>query len=85
MMYVPSSVPDDFWQKITAGVKNIRLMVKVRMGIPFSRGELADGTLGCRQRVFITDDLGADYLPQWLRFLNIVVDGELHETSICLL
>lgn len=29
MMYVPSSVPDDFWQKITAGVKNIRLMVKV--------------------------------------------------------
>ena len=30
MMYVPSAVPDDFWQKITAGVKNIRLMVKVR-------------------------------------------------------
>ena len=29
MMYVPSSVPDDFWQKITAGVRNIRLMVKV--------------------------------------------------------
>jgi hypothetical protein len=29
MMYVPSAVPDDFWQKITAGVKNIRLMVKV--------------------------------------------------------
>ncbi|KAH8090583.1 putative cation-transporting ATPase [Filobasidium floriforme] len=55
MMYVPSAVPDDFWQKITAGVKNIRLMVK---------------------RVFITDDLGADYLPQWLRFLNIVVDAD---------
>jgi len=28
------------------------------------------------QRVFITDDLGTDYLPHWLRFLDVVVDGK---------
>lgn len=28
MMYIPSKVSDDFWQKAAAGVKNVRLMVK---------------------------------------------------------
>lgn len=28
------------------------------------------------KRVFITDDLGTDYLPHWLRFLKIVVDAD---------
>ena len=29
------------------------------------------------KRVFITDDLGKDYMPRWLSFLRVTVDGEL--------
>ena len=54
-MYIPSSIPKDFWQKINNGVNNVRLMVK---------------------RVFITDDLGEEFMPRWLSFLKVIVDGE---------
>jgi heat shock protein beta len=53
-MYIPKTLPQDFWQKITSGINNVRLMVK---------------------RVFITDDLGEGYMPRWLSFLKVVVDG----------
>ena len=53
-MYIPKTLPQDFWQKITSGINNVRLMVK---------------------RVFITDDLGEQYMPRWLSFLKVVVDG----------
>lgn len=55
IMYIPATLPKDFWQKITSGVNNVRLMVK---------------------RVFITDDLGDSYMPRWLSFLKVTVDGE---------
>lgn len=55
-MYIPASLPKDFWHKMTSGANNVRLMVK---------------------RVFITDDLGEEYLPRWLSFLKVTVDGEL--------
>lgn len=54
-MYIPSTVPKDFWQKMTSGINNVRLMVK---------------------RVFITDDLGEEFMPRWLSFLKVTVDGE---------
>lgn len=54
IMYIPKTLPRDFWQKITSGINNVRLMVK---------------------RVFITDDLGEGYMPRWLSFLKVVVDG----------
>lgn len=54
-MYIPSQLPKDFWQKITSGINNVRLMVK---------------------RVFITDDLGEEFMPRWLSFLKVVVDGK---------
>ena len=56
IMYIPASLPKDFWHKMTSGANNVRLMVK---------------------RVFITDDLGEEYLPRWLSFLKVTVDGEL--------
>lgn len=28
------------------------------------------------KRVFITDDLGENFLPKWLSFLKVVVDGQ---------
>jgi heat shock protein beta len=28
------------------------------------------------KRVFITDDLGEEYMPRWLSFLKVTVDGE---------
>lgn len=55
IMYIPSSLPNDFWQKIANGVNNVRLMVK---------------------RVFITDDLGQDFMPRWLSFLKVTVDAD---------
>lgn len=55
IMYIPSELPKDFWQKITSGINNVRLMVK---------------------RVFITDDLGEEFMPRWLSFLKVVVDGK---------
>lgn len=54
IMYIPAQLPKDFWQKIGAGINNVRLMVK---------------------RVFITDDLGEEYMPRWLSFLKVTVDG----------
>lgn len=30
IIYIPSSLPDDFWSKATSGFNNVRLMVKVR-------------------------------------------------------
>lgn len=54
-MYIPSQLPRDFWQKISSGVNNVRLMVK---------------------RVFITDDLGEDFMPRWLSFLKVIVDAD---------
>lgn len=54
-MYIPYQLPKDFWQKITSGINNVRLMVK---------------------RVFITDDLGEEFMPRWLSFLKVVVDGK---------
>jgi HSP90 family molecular chaperone len=27
------------------------------------------------KRVFITDDLGEEYMPRWLSFLKVTVDG----------
>jgi heat shock protein beta len=55
IMYIPAQLPRDFWQKITSGVNNVRLMVK---------------------RVFITDDLGENYMPRWLSFLKVTVDAD---------
>ncbi|KAI9632990.1 putative cation-transporting ATPase [Dioszegia hungarica] len=55
IMYIPSKLPTDFWQKITSGINNVRLMVK---------------------RVFITDDLGEEYMPRWLSFLKVTVDAD---------
>jgi heat shock protein beta len=55
IMYIPAKLPKDFWQKITSGVNNVRLMVK---------------------RVFITDDLGEEYMPRWLSFLKVTVDAD---------
>ncbi|WRT69461.1 uncharacterized protein IL334_006447 [Kwoniella shivajii] len=55
IMYIPSSLPKDFWQKMTSGINNVRLMVK---------------------RVFITDDLGEDFMPRWLSFLKVTVDAD---------
>ena len=34
------------------------------------------------KRVFITDDLGKDYLPRWLSFLKITVDGESKDGAL---
>ncbi|WWC73468.1 uncharacterized protein I206_107438 [Kwoniella pini CBS 10737] len=55
IIYVPSTLPKDFWSKITSGINNVRLMVK---------------------RVFITDDLGEDFMPRWLSFLKATVDAD---------
>lgn len=55
IMYIPYQLPKDFWQKITSGINNVRLMVK---------------------RVFITDDLGEEFMPRWLSFLKVVVDAD---------
>ncbi|TYJ54717.1 hypothetical protein B9479_004657 [Cryptococcus floricola] len=55
IMYIPSSLPKDFWQKITSGIDNVRLMVK---------------------RVFITDNLGEEFMPRWLSFLKVTVDAD---------
>lgn len=55
IMYIPAQVPKDYWQKVSSGINNVRLMVK---------------------RVFITDDLGEEYMPRWLSFLRVTVDGE---------
>ena len=54
-MYIPSIVPKDFWQQMSSGLNNVRLMVK---------------------RVFITDDLGEGFMPKWLSYLKVIVDGE---------
>jgi heat shock protein beta len=54
-MYIPSHIPREFWQKVSSGVNNVRLMVK---------------------RVFITDDLGEEFMPRWLSFLKVTVDGQ---------
>jgi len=54
IMYIPSTIPKDFWQKMASGINNVRLMVK---------------------RVFITDDLGEEFMPRWLSFLKVTVDG----------
>ncbi|KAK8849475.1 hypothetical protein IAR55_004808 [Kwoniella newhampshirensis] len=55
IMYIPSQLPKDFWQKMTSGINNVRLMVK---------------------RVFITDDLGEEFMPRWLSFLKVTVDAD---------
>ncbi|WWC93052.1 uncharacterized protein L201_008016 [Kwoniella dendrophila CBS 6074] len=55
IMYIPSTLPKDFWSKLTSGINNVRLMVK---------------------RVFITDDLGEDFMPRWLSFLKVTVDAD---------
>nr|ODN91222.1 cation-transporting ATPase [Cryptococcus depauperatus CBS 7841] len=55
IMYIPAQLPKDFWQKITSGINNVRLMVK---------------------RVFITDDLGEEFMPRWLSFLKVTVDAD---------
>ncbi|KAL7423848.1 hypothetical protein Q5752_001432 [Cryptotrichosporon argae] len=55
IMYIPSTLPKDFWQKMTSGINNVRLMVK---------------------RVFITDNLGDEYMPRWLSFVKITVDAD---------
>ncbi|WWC65635.1 uncharacterized protein I303_108255 [Kwoniella dejecticola CBS 10117] len=55
IIYVPSSLPKEFWSKMTSGINNVRLMVK---------------------RVFITDDLGEDFMPRWLSFLKVTVDAD---------
>ncbi|OCF61751.1 cation-transporting ATPase [Kwoniella mangroviensis CBS 10435] len=55
IMYIPSSLPKDFWSKMTSGINNVRLMVK---------------------RVFITDDLGEDFMPRWLSYLKVTVDAD---------
>lgn len=54
-MYIPDSIPKDFWSNIQSGINNVRLMVK---------------------RVFITDDLGQEYMPRWLSFLRVTVDAD---------
>lgn len=28
------------------------------------------------KRVFITDNMGEEYMPRWLGFLKVIVDGE---------
>lgn len=55
LMYIPSTLPKDFWAKMESGLNNVRLMVK---------------------RVFITDDLGPEYMPRWLSFLKVTVDAD---------
>ncbi|OCF30950.1 cation-transporting ATPase [Kwoniella heveanensis CBS 569] len=55
IMYIPAQLPKDFWQKMTSGINNVRLMVK---------------------RVFITDDLGEEFMPRWLSFLKVTVDAD---------
>ena len=57
-MYIPAKLPRDFWQKMSSGLNNVRLMVK---------------------RVFITDDLGEEYMPRWLSFLRVTVDGNVSD------
>lgn len=63
-MYIPAKLPRDFWQKLSSGLNNVRLMVK---------------------RVFITDDLGEEYMPRWLSFLKVTVDGEWNTYWITIL
>lgn len=55
LMYIPDSLPKDWWTQIRNGVNNVRLMVK---------------------RVFITDDLGQQFMPRWLSFVKITVDAD---------
>lgn len=55
IMYIPETLPKDFWSNMKAGVNNVRLMVK---------------------RVFITDDLGKEFMPRWLSFLKVTVDAD---------
>ncbi|WVR08263.1 hypothetical protein IAU60_005310 [Kwoniella sp. DSM 27419] len=55
IMYIPASLPKDFWANINSGLDNVRLLVK---------------------RVFITDDLGEDFMPRWLSFLKVTVDAD---------
>lgn len=33
------------------------------------------------RRVFVTSDLGTDFLPKWLTFLKVIVDGERCRSS----
>lgn len=54
-MYIPAKLSKDFWQKMSSGINNVRLMVK---------------------RVFITDDMGEEFMPRWLSFLKVTVDAD---------
>ncbi|GMK55180.1 hypothetical protein CspeluHIS016_0202360 [Cutaneotrichosporon spelunceum] len=55
IMYIPETLPKDFWTNMRSGVNNVRLYVK---------------------RVFITDELGKEYMPRWLSFLKVTVDAD---------
>lgn len=55
LMYIPNSLPKDWWTQVRNGANNVRLMVK---------------------RVFITDDLGPQFMPRWLSFVKITVDAD---------
>ncbi|BEJ15257.1 hypothetical protein CspHIS471_0410240 [Cutaneotrichosporon sp. HIS471] len=55
IMYIPETLPKDFWTNMKAGINNVRLYVK---------------------RVFITDELGKEYMPRWLSFLKVTVDAD---------
>jgi heat shock protein beta len=35
------------------------------------------------KRVFITSDLGEDFLPKWANWIKVVVDGQLALTCSC--
>ena len=50
LVYLPSTLPNDFYSKDYVGLESLKLFVR---------------------RVFITNDLGKDYLPKYLNWIKV--------------
>lgn len=55
LIYVPETVPNDFYSKNYVSLDSLRLYVR---------------------RVFITSDVGPDYIPKWLNWVKVFVDAD---------